>query len=391
MIIAAIALALPVANVIDVGPGLSHPTIQSGVVAAANGDVVRVAAGLYPSFTIPDRSITLLCEEGAVVSGTCRIHGLSVGRSVVIDNLDVRGAASGAGAIDSPLVVGLCAGSVRLQRCEFLGADALTYGAIPHLGARIESCADVSMVDCTVTGGSTSYLHGTYVVTESQTGLYVGNSTFSAQGCSIRGSSAFGSLPHYGLDGGDGVDARMSEIHFNDVECKGGIGGWGNLNHPWGSSGVAVVATQCELTILSSVLTGSTDIQATSGTTVQFIDGDGLGFAAPASLSDIDGPAALDFEGQPGDLVLLVTAPTAGKRPLPGFFGALLVAGPPGTIQRQMVGVGASLQLDLPVPDLAPFETLEMHLQSVHLRPRAAGTDVIFGPPRTLVVLDELL
>lgn len=111
--------------------------------------------------------------------------------------------------------------------------------------------------------------------------------------------------------------------------------------------------------------------------------GVGPSFVAPAVAYE-NTTVTLTAVGEANDTVLMLTGPTAFRRSLPALVGDLLIGGPVGSVQRTLLGQG-TVSVQLPLPALAPFETLALHLQTTHLR----QGNVIFGPPRVLTAIDD--
>lgn len=74
-----------------VGPRGQHQTIADALAAAAPGDTVRVAPGVYREHLVVTRPVTLLGEPGAVIDGGGTGVVLSIHARVVISGFTIRG------------------------------------------------------------------------------------------------------------------------------------------------------------------------------------------------------------------------------------------------------------------------------------------------------------
>lgn len=91
LLFAALAQSAVAQAVLHVGPG-NHPTIQSAINAAAPGDIIEVAAGVYPSFDV-GKPLTITNEPSALVqvvtAGSVTFTLLPQDR-VVLGGLDIQ-------------------------------------------------------------------------------------------------------------------------------------------------------------------------------------------------------------------------------------------------------------------------------------------------------------
>lgn len=179
------------ANVRTVGPGGEFATIQEAVDAAVHAQtLVRVAAGVYPSFVIDAPTVGSLhvLAEGAVTIdaglAAVEIANLGVGQTVELHGLDIVG---GAGALDIHdnaglvLVDQVTAGAsgvavdvtdsafVNLTRSDFLGLPGLRVGGATKAWAgagstdSLEVGAGVQWQTCGFTAASSTIAPGAAV------------------------------------------------------------------------------------------------------------------------------------------------------------------------------------------------------------------------------------
>ena len=99
-------------NTINVGPGTTYPTIQSGINAAANGDTVLVAAGTYfENIDFTGKAITVTSSSGAVIDGGSKGPAVtfksSEPRTAVLSNITIThgGALPGSGTGNAGIYV----------------------------------------------------------------------------------------------------------------------------------------------------------------------------------------------------------------------------------------------------------------------------------------------
>lgn len=205
--VAALAPSLR-ADVLHVnGPTPDFVEIAPAVVAAQDGDVIRVWPGTYGGFTIDDEDLRIVRDPspGTVeVDGVVRVHSLSANKTVVLSGLDVA-PAGGEG-----LIVFECQGAVRLHGCSFRGANGNIDMPDPHYqgfaGTRVESSTDVAFSSCSLLGGV---------------------------GVGFELNGAF--------RGGHGLQVESSSVAFQEGDATGGIGGspWGAFSEGDGAPGGA--------------------------------------------------------------------------------------------------------------------------------------------------------
>lgn len=139
------------ANVRTVGSGGEFATIQAAVDAAVHGEtIVRVAPGVYPSFTIASPAVgsVHVIADGAVTidasAAPVVVSGLAVGQTVELAGLDIVGGVAGIDAFSNaglilldrvtvsasgPAATFAQSAFVNLTRSDFLGAPGLEIGA----------------------------------------------------------------------------------------------------------------------------------------------------------------------------------------------------------------------------------------------------------------------
>lgn len=90
--LAALAVAgQAAAQPLEVGPGRAHATIGGALAAAADGDTVRVASGVYRERLVVERAVTLLGEGWPVVDGGGAGHVVEATAPIAISGFVLRG------------------------------------------------------------------------------------------------------------------------------------------------------------------------------------------------------------------------------------------------------------------------------------------------------------
>lgn len=401
------ALATP--DLLDVHPLLGpYLEIQDAVLAAADGDTIRVAPGVYGSFAIRGKSLAVIAPDGAqVLGGPVRIQELGPGQWAVLDNFSLRTTEA---QEDAPLIIGLNQGSVRCSRVEAGGQSWTSTSGIP-MGAvvRVLSSSDVVLTDCDFHGAyqggvpdpglrpldvrdaSVSLFRVRALAIDNAptwrpTAVHASNSVLELHGSLVRGGQGISNGPDpagfacvgFASPGGDGIEAHDTLVRSFGSTIVGGHGGTDYcFIGPYDPSfpGSAPTGVPIDLNGASTVTQDST-VSA-------FLD-------APVLVPE-GGSFAVQASAAPTDIVMLVSGTRAARRPIPGYLGALLLGGPVGAVQRRVIGIG-SPAASVAAPVLPAFSTAEIHLQTVALRddPGApSGRTVLFGGARAVIVVDS--
>ncbi|MEL6716753.1 MAG: hypothetical protein AAFP86_23450, partial [Planctomycetota bacterium] len=215
MLALAIALALPVPDVLDVdatnGPFFE---ISDAVLAASEGDVIFVGPGIYGSFAIHGKSLTLLATtlDRPKVDGTVRIMHLSPSQTVVMRGFEIEpvphiATTTGPAHDDEALILAFNAGSIRLSRLEVDGGDLAA--------AHVLECTDVSISGSTFVGGGWHFQTGIYSFISGSWPAFLIN----------QSRVAMHSTDCVGWTSRAGIEAVSStELFLNDVRAFGGDG-----------------------------------------------------------------------------------------------------------------------------------------------------------------------
>jgi hypothetical protein len=397
-------------------------SINSAVLAAADGDTLVVRPGSYGAFTVGGtKSLSILSDGTGLVqvNGPIGVLNGAAGRTFVFSGLTSTGlVGSGTSFQGFGFWAVNSAASVRVQDCSFTGAAGdpegweldtsswtveVTGHAAGWAGVWLEDCSgSIAFNDCAIVGGG-----GTDMT------------TFSIGDCGCS----------YGQPGGDAVRVENCVVALADCDTKGGVGcaadrqGGVGGSGLWVQSGTAIVsggtwegaAGGGAWDYIGSVFGGSggDGIHAAPGATVWVRDALALGGAGGGSLSGdigapgspVDGSAALfagharslsvgnpalvggtlsvTLTGQPGDVAMLFVSATTGVLPSLKFGGSLLV-GSALTLPLGVLPGSGQLVLTSPVPAIAPLLELPVFLQGL------AGVpgDAAFTGAATIVLVD---
>lgn len=388
-------------DVLDVGsaPG-NYPQIQDAVSAAVDGDVIRVANGVYGSFAVRGKALTIVGASAARVEGVVRIQELAAGQTTTLQSLEIRVAT---GQDEARLIIGANQGAVRVEDVRVPVAYASNYWLF-RPGVRVVDCADVTFSRCRMSPALAFD--------------DLGDRTWGAEALNVLDASVslFDCVASGIGEGGEpGIVAVSSTLDLFGSSAQGGYGGHsflggltGNCFGVAGPGGDGVVAQDTRVTLVDA------DLQGGQGgrddcTTWPFTYPDGVPLRLLGSSVQVDGPGGapsldapdlvreldtvtLDVATDPGDVALLLASLVPLRTPVPGAFGDLLVGAGPG-YRRIALGQSGTFQSTLGAPALATGETLRLHLQLACLRPdpaAPAGRWTVLGATETVTVYDSV-
>ena len=104
MSLLAVLVATLQAATMTVGPLGMFPTIGQALAAAAPGDTVRVAAGVYRERPVIQRPVVLLADSGAIIDGGGEGTVLSIHASAVVRGFVIRGSGSNQSREDAGII-----------------------------------------------------------------------------------------------------------------------------------------------------------------------------------------------------------------------------------------------------------------------------------------------
>lgn len=421
--------------IVDEFGGGDFLRIQPAVNAASDGDTILVKSGSYPGFEVIDKALTITAELAATVDveGSARVVDLSASKTVVFAGLTCVGV-SGGGLNEYGFYAEDCAGSVRVERCTFVGTDGTTGHRDGTDGARAVRCVDVAFSAVDSTGGRGLYaywetdpppdprgnggmgllvldstvsvfhstLHGGDGV-EPPTpsnyqdsgghggdGLRVITPTVPASATTVIGGECAGGdgadggpsdgiLPSSGGDGGDGIQVESGLVRVLGTLATGGVGGWGwwqfGMTHFPGTDGAHGLARAGDPADFEDIAGSARELAA--GSPVR--EGDTLDLA---------------FTGIPGDRVtLLVGLDARLQSHVPSWHGPWLVQAP-GSKAKSIRPIGVipasgTLNVSLSVFDLGyGVEARTLHLQALF---RTSANEIYASNAATPVELDAAL
>jgi len=413
-------------QVIVVGPLPTQvANIQAAVDAAVDGDVILVKSGTYSTFSVPNKTVTIVADVGQVVNvlGAARVRNLSIERKVVIAGLNVIGQLTGTAVEGNGFYATNCAGAIRVQNCTLTGFDGTgaPCPSVPRSGAEIVNCADVSFVRCTLTGSGLVNLNtpnpGLPPGSREGNGLVATGSSVSVHETTARGGYGGTMCNGYsdGTDGGDGARIQSSFVFIANGTLRGADGMTWTVGGPfgafagWGGNGFSILDAasnvhliQCSLipgqggTNYNCGLCGSCcSGQAGSTYTSAASNPDFIPSTAPtlaaANIGRESLALALTIHGTAGDRASIAIARDAQFVFDPAQQGVIL-AGPaaPEATRYWIVGtipanglLAASLQLPA-IPLADPGRTLWLQLTTTS----PIGTSHV-GSPLTVAVVDS--
>ena len=180
------------------GLGSQFPSLAAAVAAVPDGAVLDVRPGVYGSFTIDGKSLTVLAQPGVIVDDfhtVVAVVNLAATQAVTLHGLQVR----------SQLGLGViacqgCAGVVLVQECSsVLGGQ----------GGRLtaQQCAEVRLVDCDLQAiGDVVFAQGSNVYVAGSSLRAFGGVYVAARLLDARLEVANSFLCGSGLLGGSAID-----------------------------------------------------------------------------------------------------------------------------------------------------------------------------------------
>ena len=324
---------------------VSYPRIQPAIDAASDGDVLLVAKGTYPGFTIHDRSVSIVAATGAkvVIEGQVRVTKLAAQRVVVLGGLEVRPPK------DPAAIAPISAfelidndGHIRIERCMGFGSDfAGTY--VPNAGgdgAKVLACDRVVFASSLMQGGQgCSNICGYPCTGAGGQGIRLFGSRAAVFGCTLQGGYG-GFDESCGGDGGSGMHCTTSLVWLAGSSSTGGGGGgpiiFGNEQGGDGGHGVQIVTGVVHS--LDNLLVGGPGAcgflcQNNGANGLPFFQGAGTFVPWPGTARKVEAALTLhdetsnlvSIEGEPSDKVWVVGSTRPALLPVPFLSGWWLV------------------------------------------------------------------
>jgi hypothetical protein len=355
--------------VVDAAGGGQFTQIAPAIAAAQSGDTILVRSGTYSGFTVPDKSLSIVADDGAqvTVAGSAFITTLSASNTVVLAGLHV--AQPGAGPSGTPLpalLVTNVAGAVRVQGCTLTGAPGSQANGGSDAGAGAEvsggGLTRVAFVDCTLHGGNGGACDFCDRMPEGGPGIDVLVTRVALYDCTLVGGNggytvAGFSGTIFGGRGGDGARQYEGFVHASNSSLTGGNGGYVQdcaLGQTIGGDGGDGLNLQGSNPPPAAWSIGSTfqpgagsphmgsgcneSLAGAPGQAVRVVTGSY--FPLSGSKLEMDAPSivreggvlALTIRGEPGTLVDVVFAPATQFTAIPSWRGVVLTKNTPGTL-----------------------------------------------------------
>lgn len=403
------------ANVLVVSPTGPHTSIQAAVDASADEDVVLVKSGTYSGFTVHDRALFVVADEGAFVqiNGAIRLESLAATRSVHIAGVSVLGMHTSTSADAHGALVSNCLGAVRFQDCTLLAAVGTGGSCSAHMGATVQNSQNVAFVRCELRGVAAlpAPLPNNSEVGPGGSGLSCVGSRVALYDCQVSGGqsgvmsycdpSGYGYLD--GFPGPAGLLAEGSTVWASGCDIRGGRGGdaGGGAAKTCAAGGTAVRASGTSTVHLIGCATvagigghatyhqcptpGPTEVVAPATITAAPISSPPVHYRHDRVLR-VGQATRVDFQGLPFDVIAASWAPRDAWIEAPLFLGVHLTPLSArllrfGTCDATGLGVGTLIAPPLPVGTTSRvFRTQSLHHE--------LGGQFRLGPCEILVVLD---
>ena len=389
------------ANVIVVdaagGPGSNFTFIRAAIAAAAEGDTLLVRDGMYSSFQIVGKSLTVvadgpsveLLEDVSTGLPTIEVRNLSSEQEVLI-----RGFHSNFG-----FLVANCAGSVWFDELSCTG-DSATCTAAPIHGASVRNSSRVTFTRCELVG---EFPPGGYAAFQPGAGLEAVSSIVHLFDSTFTGG--YGESSGIPIPGGPGLWIEGSTVTVVGCTITGGAGGVDTTSpcsataqHAPGGAGIAFVG---ENNVLRSAQSPAAGGQASLnpfcpgqlGPQGPTVTGSGTIVALPGSARHVSANSplrggetlSLQVEGGAGELPFVLVS--RDHKPLPLLNASLLVSLVwDDVLVLPPLDENGAGTLALTVPNVGPLvASLGFYAQAVFLD---QVSKVWLGPGTTILLLD---
>lgn len=299
--------------IVDALGGSAYAVISTAVTAAADGDLILIRPGVY--------------AEAVEVNGI----GLSIvardAGSVAVESLSIRNAPAGSLTdfsgleLPSGFLIEDCAGDVQLQDCTVPPTTWLApsppnvnFPLFANCGTsssrqRVLGSQRVTITDCAFTGadGDRNAFDGY----PGHHGLLIESSVVSLYACSLTGGDGGeeggAHPPSFAGAAGDGLRVRGSRatVRYDRLVAAGGAAGL-----PLSGSAIPCAGPPVRVTDPGNTAEEDTHTQLTLSAPVLLFGG---------------APAQIEITSNPGALIVLLSSPNAGWRPLGSATGNLHV------------------------------------------------------------------
>lgn len=346
-------------------------TIQEAIDAASEGDVLIVEDGIYPGFTITNKSLCVIGATGALVEvqGTCTIRNLGPARRASLVGVSATAFQNANGVARPGLELLDNLGSVRLQNCTFTGAKPQFQpgSSTPPSGsgADVTRSAKVLFTRCMLFGRSVGMWSGE-VPRAAGAGLNSLDSAVALYECVARGGE--GSVESYPSGGEGGPGCRVSGwgVFASGSSIEGGRGGGGDYigctSSGDGGDGLVITDGQAQLYDTAIVRgaagsfftctpgVGGQRVVASAAVVNEF-DTRHRSLGGPRYVND-NSQTSFQFTGRPGDTVFLLVGSQPVFTYMAGSAGISTIRQPWVPLPVGVVGPSGSLNIPYTLPDI---------------------------------------
>ncbi|MBI5431877.1 MAG: hypothetical protein HZA52_03490 [Planctomycetes bacterium] len=211
-----------------VGPGGQFADIQAAIDASSDGDILLVKPGVYASFSVDDKALSIVGDVGGnvIVQGQAQIENLAAKKLLVLARLQVKSQSSASVALRTRYD----SGALRIQGCTFEGNDgAAGSGYDGGAAGWIAFDSDIVLVACNLNGGDGASTQLTPGPGAGAGALFARSSNVALHGCALRGGrgGSNGEEGYDGRNGGHALELPEGVTLANGCQLLGGAGGYG--------------------------------------------------------------------------------------------------------------------------------------------------------------------
>jgi hypothetical protein len=408
------------------GPGVNFTNVQAAVNAAANGDIVLVRSGSYPSFSITAKDVDVVADSGASVTvAGFAVRTLPAGRAIVVRGIVASGGDEAGAQIKN------CAGHVTIEDCVLVGADGNGIFTSPSFdpngasGAVVDGSTAVAIVRCQLFGGhGDDYIPLTVLFGAGGDGLFAEGSSIALYETTCVGGTGGDvnddDAAWTGGTGGDGADVDATFLFASGSTFTGGAGGIGGEdfdgftglyscgNGGAGGHGIhqsAPAIGPADVHLLASVTTGGAGGPPYLGASCSFgangqpvqisignvtvLQNNAFEFSVTSVVREGQN-ATFVFGGDAGSPAFLALAGAPSFLWAPTLSGALLVDPSALVLLPGTLDPNGNLTLVVPANLVLPALTgTQVHTQALYFS--ALSLQFVFGPASVVTVLDSAL
>ena len=370
----------------DDGPA-DFATIQAGIDAAGEGDILLVKEGSYTGMYIYGKSLTIQAEKGALVTIASRVFHpvVRVTNLASSQSVRLRGLVLNANGEVPGLRLQDNSGTIWVEECSARGSAYYTTA-----GIHVKDSTDVVLIRSLASG--TAGWGGEYAY-DAGSGLVLDGASVHAFGCSFQGAQADTWFNDWTgesgpQDGGDAIRSFDAQdfVFLSDCTAIGGNGTCADTDFGWartdGGQGLRMtgVAHVLDSRLQGGVETGHPwlpDLCAKAALDqsgpISFHGGRALHFTweGPAREGDA---VELSFEGPPHVAVWITSGPKTEVNFKTDPFGSALIGLPQHVDFAGFTDDEGRLSVTIPCPPLQPLvEGRPAFAQAFYLDPHPVG------------------